>query len=145
MQPVHVASDWPLAERLWGPRCAYSYSWRSLLAAGCRLAFGSDAPVEPLNPWAGIQVAVTRQDLEGRPDGGWFPQERLTLAEALAGFTQGAAAASGEPQEGVLAPGARADFIVLADDPFSTPPHELHRLRPLATFIGGELVWGSLP
>ena len=145
MQPVHVASDWPLAERLWGPRCQNAYSWRSLLATGCQLAFGSDAPVESVNPWAGLQVAITRQDLQGQPEGGWFPEERLSLAEAIAAFTRGVACAAGEPGHGVLAPGSRADFILLPVNPFELPAGELHRLRPLATFVGGQLAWGSLP
>jgi predicted amidohydrolase YtcJ len=140
MQPVHVASDWAVASRLWGERARFSYAWRSLLAHGAVLAFGSDAPVEPLNPWAGLQVAVTRRDLAGQPPDGWYPGERLTLAEALAGFSSGAAFAAGEPRQGALAPGCRADFVLLERDPFTVPPEELGQLRPMATFVAGNRV-----
>ena len=144
MQPAHVATDWPLATRLWGERARYSYAWRSLLRAGAALAFGSDAPVEPLNPWTGLQVAVTRRDLEGDPLEGWHPQEALALSEALAAFTEGVARAAGDAQGGHLAPGTRADFVVLEQDPFAMAPEELGLVRPLATVVGGNVVSGRL-
>jgi len=143
MQPAHVATDWALADRLWGERCRWGYAWRSLLASRAVLAFGSDAPVESINPWPGIQVAVTRRDLNGQPAPGWYPEESLTLAEAIAAFTRGVAAAGGQPDEGRLAPGCRADFIVLEEDPFAASPEGLKRLRPVATVIGGKLVSGE--
>ncbi|MGI6207468.1 MAG: amidohydrolase [Anaerolineae bacterium] len=142
MQPVHVSSDWRAADRLWGARSRHSYAWRMLADAGATLAFGSDAPVEPINPWAGLQVAVTRTDLSGQPEGGWYREQRLSLAEALAGFTRGVSAAAGEPNEGYLAPGCRADFLVLAGDPFETDPAQLAAIRPVATYVDGCLVWG---
>jgi len=141
MQPVHVSSDWRAASRLWGERSRHAYAWRSLLRDEATLAFGSDAPVEPLNPWHGLQVALTRRDLDGEPPDGWYPEECLTLAEALAGFTTGAAFAGGEPADGRLAPGARADFVLVERDPFALGPEELGRVRPLATYVGGERVY----
>lgn len=143
MQPVHVATDWPVADRLWGRRARWSYPWRSLLSQGATLAFGSDAPVEPLDPWPGLRVALTRQDLTGEPAGGWYPEERLTLTAAVASGTAGAARAAGEPGGGRLAAGARADFIVLERDPFALAPEELGHLRPVATVIGGEEVFST--
>jgi predicted amidohydrolase YtcJ len=140
MQPVHVSTDWRVADRLWGARSRWSYAWRSVAAAGATLAFGSDAPVEPLNPWAGLQVAVTRRGLDGLPADGWYPEERLSLAEALRGFTLGVARAGGQTQAGMLAPGSPADFIVLDVDPFASPAEQLGSLRPLQTIVGGTLV-----
>lgn len=139
MQPVHVSTDWRVADRLWGARSRWSYAWRSLADAGATLAFGSDAPVEPLNPWAGLQVAVTRRGLDGTPAGGWYAQERLSLDEALRGFTKGVAAAAGRPDGGSLAPGSHADFVVLDDDPFALPEEQLAGVRPRQTYVGGEL------
>ncbi|NPV07678.1 MAG: amidohydrolase [Anaerolineae bacterium] len=141
MQPVHVSTDWRVADRLWGSRSRHSYAWRLLANAGVTLAFGSDAPVEPISPWAGLQVAITRTGLDGHPEGGWYPEQRLSLEEALAGFTRGVAAAAGEPHEGRLAPGCRADFVVLGTDPFTTEPDRLAQSRPVATYVGGRLAW----
>ncbi len=144
MQPVHVSSDWREADRLWGGAARYGYAWRTLADAGAILAFGSDAPVELINPWAGIQVAVTRQDLAGEPAGGWYPDQRLGLAEALGGFSRGVARAGGEPAEGRLAAGAHADFMVLERDPFAADPAQLAAMRPLATYVAGEPVWSGM-
>ncbi|KPL88450.1 amidohydrolase [Ardenticatena maritima] len=140
MQPIHMASDWRLAEQRWGERARFGYAWRTLRAAGAVLAFGSDAPIEPINPWPNLQVAVTRRDLDGNPPEGWYPLERLALADALDGFTHGAAVAAGLPHEGRLSVGAFADFIVLEHNPFTTPPENLATVRPLRTFVGGEEV-----
>jgi predicted amidohydrolase YtcJ len=87
VQPVHLQSDWRTADRVWGARACTAYAFRSLLDRGTALAFGSDAPVAPLNPLLGIHAAVTRQDETGQPAGGWYPAERLTVAEAIAGYT----------------------------------------------------------
>ncbi|MHB0878342.1 MAG: amidohydrolase [Anaerolineae bacterium] len=143
MQPVHVSTDWRVADRLWGVRSRWSYAWRSVAEAGAVLAFGSDAPVESLDPWAGLQVAVTRRGLDGLPEGGWYAQERLDLAAALSGFTTGVARAGGQNQGGRLAPGSPADFIVLDRDPFTLPPESLGGVEPVRTVIGGETVYGG--
>jgi hypothetical protein len=131
------------AETYWEERCQYAYAWRSQLEAGARLAFGSDAPVESPNPFLGLHAAVTRRQADGSPGPeGWYPQQRLTLAEALHAFSSGAAYLAGmEDRLGRLAPGSYADLIVLDEDPFSIDPHQLKDLRPHATMVGGDWVW----
>ena len=108
-----------------------------------RLAFGSDAPVESPNPFLGLHAAVTRQREDGSPSPeGWYPEQRLTLSEALHAYTTGAAyAAHAEGRLGRLAPGFAADLIVLKRDPFACHPSEIVALRPSATMIAGEWVW----
>jgi predicted amidohydrolase YtcJ len=142
MQPIHATSDMETADRLWGERAALSYAWRSLKEAGATLAFGSDAPVEPLNPWLGVHAAVTRQRPDGTPPGGWRPEQCLSLEETLAAFTEGAAHAAGAAgDQGTLAPGKLADMAVLSADPFKLSPSELHRVRAELTLIEGNVVW----
>jgi len=142
MQPIHCIADMEMAERLWGQRCAYAYAWRSLLNAGATLAFGSDAPVESLNPWLSIHAAVTRQRLDGEPAGGWYPEQRLTVEEALRGFCSGSATAAGTAHEqGMIAPGMLADLTVLSADPFKIDPSALHTVRADMTMIEGRVVW----
>lgn len=142
MQPIHCTADMDMAERLWGRRCAYAYAWRSLLNAGATLAFGSDAPVESLNPWLSIHAAVTRQRPDGEPAGGWYPEQRLTVEEALRGFCSGSATAAGTAHEqGMIAPGMLADLAVLSADPFKIDPSALHTVRADMTMIEGRVVW----
>jgi len=143
MQPVHALSDMHMADRYWGGRAALAYAWRTQLQHGARLAFGSDAPVEVPNPFLGLHAAVTRQRADGSPGpGGWYGEQRLTLQEALAGFTIGPAYAAGvEDRLGQLAAGYLADLIVLDDDPFLCDLADLHSLQPVATMIAGEWVW----
>lgn len=145
MQPIHCTADMGMAERLWGStRCATSYAWRSLLDAGVTLAFGSDAPVETLNPWAGIHAAVTRQTTDGIPAGGWYPEQRLTLTEALAAYCTGPAIAeAAADRKGRLLPGMLADLVVLNGDPFQMPAAHLHTLRAELTMVGGRIVFES--
>jgi predicted amidohydrolase YtcJ len=141
MQPVHLCADMGPADRYWGARARYAYACRSLREAGCLLAFGSDAPVEPINPFYGIYAAVTRRSLDGAPPDGWYPQEALGIREALAGYTTGPAAAAGVQQTlGDLSPGKLADFIVLDEDPMEVSPERLCDLLPVATFTGGKCV-----
>ncbi len=143
MQPAHAPSDMYMADRYWGGRAALAYAWRTQLQHGARLAFGSDAPVEVPNPFLGLHAAVTRRRVEGTPGPeGWYGEQRLTLQEALEGFTLGPAYAAGvEDRFGQLAAGYTADLIVLEDDPFLCDLDNLHSLRPVATMIGGEWVW----
>lgn len=144
MQPIHATSDMYAAEKYWGvDRARFSYAWRTQLQQGATLAFGSDAPVESPNPFLGLHAAVTRRRADGLPGPeGWFPQERLTLQEALAGFTIGAAFAAGmEDRLGQLAPGYYADLIVLGQDPFKMDGDQLHTLKPLATMLAGDWVY----
>jgi len=147
MQFIHCTSDMPWVEdRLGAERVAGAYAWRSLIAAGSRIPGGSDFPVESINPFLGIHAAVTRQDLAGRPEGGWRGEQRLTLGEALGAFTSDAAyAAHAEDEAGSLAPGNLADFIVLSDDIFSMNPAEIPLIRVLATVLGGEIVYRRTP
>ena len=162
MQPAHLITDWAAAERHWGrERCRGAFAFRSLQGKGkgegkgegkgkekgtgdpCAvLAFGSDAPVEPVDPRLGLFAAVARQDLDGLPEGGWFPEERLDVGSALEGYTRGPAIAGGVGQRrGFLGPGADADFVAWDVDPYTVPAAELLRMRCLATVIAGEVVW----
>ena len=138
MQPIHALSDMITADRYWGQRTQYAYNPRIQLDQGARIAFGSDAPVEPLNPWLGIHAAVTRQR-DGLPKGGWHPQARLSLHEAILGFTQGPAYAAGmEDRLGKLAEGYLADLIVLDRDVYTIPADELAEVNVLGTMVDGE-------
>jgi predicted amidohydrolase YtcJ len=146
MQPIHCTQDCEIADRYWGDRCATSYAWRSLLDAGTVLAFGSDCPVEDLNPFLGIHAAVTRRRADGFPGPeGWHPEQRLTVEEAVRGFTLGAAKAVGlEDRMGSLSPGKLADLVVLDRDIFACDPMEIMETRVEMTMIGGRPVWGKL-
>jgi predicted amidohydrolase YtcJ len=145
MQPEHATSDMLVADRLLGDRTANSYAWRTLLQHGTCLAFGSDAPVESPNPFLGVHAAVTRRRGDGTPGtGGWIPEQRLTVREALEGYTTGPAFAAGmENRLGRLAKGFMADMIVVETDPFTCDPAELFAIQPVATMIGGDWVWQS--
>lgn len=144
MQPIHATSDMPVARRLWGERCRYAYAWRSLLDHGAILTFGSDSPVEPLDPWAGIHAAVTRQRADGTPQGGWFPEERLTVEEAVRAYTWGNAFAAGETHlKGTLEEGKVADLIVIDRDIFQIPPAEILGTQVEMTILGGEIVYAK--
>jgi predicted amidohydrolase YtcJ len=145
VQPIHATSDMFMADRFWGQRSSGAYAYGSLLRAHTSLAFGSDAPVEQPNPFLGLHAAVTRQRPTGQPaKNGWYPEQRLSLLEALNGFTTGAAFAAGlENRMGQLAPGFFADMIVLPNDPFEIPASELFSTQPAATMVGGQWVWES--
>jgi predicted amidohydrolase YtcJ len=147
MQPQHATADIDLAETYWsGERIAGAYAWRKLLNSGARLAFGSDCPVEVMDPLAGIHAAVTRRRADGYPGpDGWRPEESLTVEEAVRGFTIGAAYASGEEnQKGSLTPGKLADLVVLSQDIFTAPPMEIFETRVEATVFDGQVVFGDL-
>lgn len=142
MQPIHCTADMEIADRLWGERCTTAYAWRSLKDAGAVLAFGSDAPVEALNPWLSVHAAVTRQRPGGTPPYGWYPEQRLDITEALWGFTVGAAIAAGAAHEqGTLMPGKLADLAVLSHDPWKINPADLHAIQADMTMIEGDVVW----
>lgn len=145
VQPVHQTSDRTMAEARLGPdRLAGAYPWKSLQAAGAKLAFGSDAPVEQADPWAGFAAAISRQGPDGQPTGGWQSQERVDRATALAAYTSGAAFAGfAEKHFGRLAPGLRADFIVVDTDPMSASPEQIRATKVIETWIGGGLVWSA--
>jgi predicted amidohydrolase YtcJ len=143
MQPVHQTSDRLMAEaRLGLARLTGAYAWASLARSGARLAFGSDAPVEAPDPWAGIAAAITREDAQGQPVGGWQPQEKVTLDQAFAAYTIGAAyAAFAEDRIGALVPGAQADFVLVDRDPFRATPFEIRGTQVQETWIGGARAW----
>ncbi len=135
-----------MADRYWGKRAALSYAIHNQLSQGAVLAFGSDAPVESPNPFWGLHAAVTRRRLDGTPGpDGWYPEQRLTVEEALHGFTTGPAYAAGmEDRLGRLAPGCLADLLILEKDPFTCSPDELASILPLRTMVAGKWVWGIL-
>jgi predicted amidohydrolase YtcJ len=144
MQPIHATQDMYLADRYWGARARLSYAWRSLLDAGARLAFGSDAPVESMNPLVGIHAAVTRERADGQPQGGWYPEQRVTVQEAVEGYTLGAAYASGtERDRGSITTGRLADLVVLSQDIFEIPAPEILNTSVEATIFDGRIVHGD--
>jgi len=142
MQPTHATSDMPWAGSRLGPtRVRRAYAWRQVLASGGRLALGSDFPVEEVNPWLGIHAAVTRQDGNGQPEAGWYPEERLTLDEAIRGFSADAAyAAFQERDAGTIEPGRRADFTLIAND-LDQQTKSLRQVVTRFTITGGRVVF----
>lgn len=148
MQPTHQTSDRTMAEARLGPnRLDGAYAWASILKLGVPLAFGSDFPVESPDPFPGLMAAVSRQDLKGEPPGGWRPQEKLTLGQALHAFTRGAAYAGfAEKTMGAIEPGKWADFIVVDRYPTAVTPQSLGRTMVLETWVAGKKGFsGSAP
>lgn len=145
MQPVHATADIDLVERHWGTRGTTSYAWRGLLQAGTVLAFGSDAPVESISPLVGIHAAVTRRRANGYPGPkGWYPEQALTVGQALHAYTLGPAYASGEEQlKGSLRPGKLADLVVLDRDLYHIDPMQIVDTQVVATMVGGRFVYES--
>jgi predicted amidohydrolase YtcJ len=141
MQPTHATSDMPWAEKRLGPqRVKGAYAWRTMLDNHIPFAAGSDFPVEAVPPILGLYAAVTRQDAKGMPAGGWYPEQRMTLSEAIEGFTRGAAYAEGaEASRGVLAAGRHADLTVF--DGKLAPDHSLLDLKVDYTIVDGEIVY----
>ena len=143
MQPTHCTSDmrW-VAARVGEERAGGAYAWRSLIDAGATIAGGSDFPVESHNPFLGFYAAVTRQNLDAQPPGGWRPEQRMTRAETLKSFTLWAAhAAFEEDDKGSLEPGKLADFIVIDRDVMTCDPGDIPGTRVLRTVVGGETVY----
>ncbi|WP_258808458.1 amidohydrolase [Pseudidiomarina sp. CB1] len=143
MQPTHATSDKNMAEdRLGKARMRGAYAWQTFLQQGTIVAAGSDFPVELSNPFFGVHAAVTRQDRDNQPKGGWYAHEAMTLEQALRAFTLDAAYAAGQEQVlGSLEPGKWADFIVLDQDPFAVDSAKLWRANVLATYVAGEAVY----
>ena len=141
MQPSHAISDMPWAEERLGPqRTAWAYAWRTVTENGATLAFGSDFPVEEVDPAIGLWAAWTRQDFQGNPKGGWYPEQKLTPSEAIAAFSRGAAKAVMEPPPvGTLDPGALADITLWT----MSTVHEQLRLEATATIVDGVVVWSD--
>lgn len=145
IQPSHCIDDMRWAERRIGrARTPISYNFKSFADAGARIAFGTDWYVEPLNPMLGLYAAVTRQFPDGTPDGGWFPEERITMAQAIEYYTLGAAYAEfAEGRKGSITEGKLADLVILSHDLFTIPPRRILETRPVLTIVGGRIVHGS--
>ncbi|MEW5836207.1 MAG: amidohydrolase [Pseudomonadota bacterium] len=145
MQPTHATSDMNMAEdRIGHARMAGAYAWRTFLDQGTVIAGGSDFPVESPNPFFGLYSAVTRQDHQGRPPGGWYPAQKMTLVEALRAFTLDAAYAEhAETTQGTLEPGKWADFILIDRDIVTGPPADIWKTRVLQTWVGGKQVYAA--
>ena len=146
MQPTHATSDMYWAEDRVGPeRIKGAYAWRTVVNSGGRLALGSDFPVEAVNPFFGIYAAVTRQDQKGWPAGGWYPDQKLTLAEAIRGFTSDAAyAAFEEGSRGTIETGKLADLTIVEGNLYSMPRSELFKVKVRYTVVGGEIVYSGV-
>ncbi|MCY7271473.1 MAG: amidohydrolase family protein [Sphingomonas bacterium] len=145
MQPTHQTSDRTMAEaRLDPPRLKGAYAWRTIERMGVRLAFGSDFPVESPNPFPGLSAAVSRQDPNGQPPGGWRPVEKVSFATALNGFTRGAAYAGfAEGKIGSLEPGKWADFILVDRDVAQVDQKALAATRVLETWVAGKKLFSA--
>ena len=142
VQPIHVPDDFPMIEKSVGSRGCWAYPFRDLLAAGVPLAFGSDCPVANPNPMWGIHAAVTREMRDGTPTGGWYPGQRLSVAEAVWGFTMGAALVSGRAAKlGSITPGKLADLVVLDRDIFTIDPMEIAQTQVVMTIFSGQIVF----
>lgn len=142
VQPLHLVEDMAMVDELLGERGRWAYAFRDLLAAGTVLAFGSDCPVVSPNPFVGMQAAVTRQTDAGLPVDGWYPSQRLTVAESVYAYTMGAAIAGGRQERiGSLSPGKLADFVVLDRDIFEIEPLSIGKTQVLMTVFGGEVVY----
>lgn len=142
-QPYHAIDDgrWA-ASKIGQAREAWAFPFRSLLDAGVRVTFGSDWPVAPIDPIAGIHAAVTRRTLDGSNRGGWIPAQKITVAEALRCYTASSAwAVFAEGEIGAIAPGFRADLVVLSDDLFSIAPEAIERVRVDMTFFDGRVIF----
>ncbi len=142
VQPLHVIDDLPMTDISVGERARFSYPFRDMWDAGVTLALGSDCPVSDPNPLWGIHAAVTRQQRDGTPAGGWYPKQRLTVAEAVWGFTMGTAVVSGrEGSLGSITPGKLADLAVLDRNIFAIDPMEIHQAQVVMTIFDGRVVY----
>jgi predicted amidohydrolase YtcJ len=141
VQPLHVTDDIPMLEQSVGSRSRYCYVFNDMLKAGITLALGSDCPVADPNPFWGIYAAVTRQDRNGHPPGGWYPEQRLGVKQAIWGYTMGSALATGQAHVlGSLSPGKFADLLVLDRDIFSIEPDEIPDTKVIMTVLDGRVV-----
>ncbi|MEQ8677555.1 MAG: amidohydrolase [Aggregatilineales bacterium] len=146
MQPIHATSDYDMSDKHWGERSLYAYNPRIQLDQGVHVAFGSDSPVDPFAPLNGIFAAVTRRRPDGTPaKEGWYPDARLSVEEAVRGFTTGAAYAAGmEDRLGQLAPGFLADLVLLDRDLFSISTDEILDVEVIGTMVDGKWRFGGV-
>ena len=145
MQPYHAIDDGQWVERKIGHmRAETSYAWRSMLDHGVKLAFGTDWSVAPLNPLLGLYAAVTRATLDGKNPGGWIPEQKITLTQAIEAYTMGSSYAEfSETRKGSITPGKLADIVVLDSDLFAIPPEQIPDAKVLYTIVGGDVVYQS--
>jgi predicted amidohydrolase YtcJ len=132
MQPIHATSDYKMADEYLGARARHAYAFKSLLSAGTTLVFGSDCPVETLDPWAGIHAAVTRERASGEPRGGWYPEEKLSVEETVRAYLPSP-----------VGDQAGSAWIVLSQDIFAIPPREILSTRVEYTIIDGKVVYAA--
>ena len=147
IQPSHCIDDMRWAEKRIGlARSAEAYDFKSFVSAGVRIAFGTDWYVEPLDPMLGLYAAITRQFPDGTPDNGWFPEERLTLPQAIEFYTAGSAYAEfADTRKGRLKPGYLADLVVLSKNLFEIQPREILTTKPVLTVVGGRISYEGKP
>jgi predicted amidohydrolase YtcJ len=147
IQPSHCIDDMRWAEKRIGrKRCEIAYDFKSFADAGVHIAFGTDWYVEPLNPMLGLYAAATRQFTDGTPAGGWFPEERISLEQAVTFYTLGSAYAEfAEKHKGSIEAGKLADLVVLSANIFETPPREILTTVPVFTIVGGRIVYERPP
>lgn len=144
MQPIHATSDYKMVDQYLGARGRYAYAFKSLLNAGATVVFGSDCPVETLDPWAGIHAAVTRERADGEPRGGWYPAERLSVEEAVRAYLPSLlAVAQFATVTSPVIDGRGSDWIVLSQDIFAIPPREILSTQVDYTIVGGEVVYAA--
>jgi hypothetical protein len=145
VQPYHAIDDGRWAEKRIGhDRASRTYAFRTFKDHGVRLAFGTDWSVAPLNPMLSLYAAVTRATLDGKNPKGWFPEQKLTLPEALEAYTMGSAYAEFQDQEkGTISPGKLADMVLVSDDLFSLPPEKIRDAKVLQTWVAGKVVFSQ--
>lgn len=143
MQPYHAIDDGRFAEKRIGyERCKATYAFHSFLENGARLAFGSDWPVAPLEVIPGITAAVTRRTLDGKNPDGWFPEQKISVEQAVDAYTLSAAYSQfQEMLKGSITPGKFADLTVLSDDIFTVPSEEIEKAEVLFTIVNGKIVY----
>jgi len=140
VQPVHAPSDKEMAEKYWGKRCKLAYAYKTLLKSGAKVAFGSDVPIETMNPWEGIHAAVCRQKTGEKES--WYPKEKVTVAEAVSAYTQWASYASYEENlKGSIQVGKLADMVILSQDIFEIEPEEIPDTKVECTISGGKIIF----
>ncbi len=140
VQPIHATSDMLMSDTYWGKRSAGAYAWRTQLNHGTLLTFGSDTPVEPYNPFWGMHAAVTRRRADGTPgEAGWYPEQRLTVAEAVDGYTKSPAYVGyNERDLGSIEVGKLADLTIVDRDLFTCDPMDIRDTAAIGTMVGGE-------